>query len=58
MVSQTGTMLQKEHKPDVIEILDFLNKMPLVEQEKILAFVQGMKFKEDLERQRKARAAG
>lgn len=50
MVSQTGTMLQKEHKPDVIEILDFLNKMPPVEQEKILAFVQGMKFKEDLER--------
>ena len=58
MANQTEVMLKRESKPDVIEILNLLSELSQSEQEKMLAFVQGMRFKRDLDRQNETKLAG
>lgn len=58
MTNQTEVMLKRENKSDVIEILNLLGELSQSEQEKMLAFMQGMRFKRDLDKQKETKLAG
>lgn len=50
MAKHTETLLKSESKPEVVEVMRFLNELSADEQKEMLFFMQGVRFAKGLDR--------
>lgn len=57
MEEKVEILLKTEKKPEVVEILQFLDEMTQEEQQEMRIFMQGMRFAKRIDRKADAKAA-